>query len=115
MPDSRHRLLLHNSFVIQPGGILEMIFGVNITNSDGRLVSVRDIGEVHCLEDYGGRFIPTPQDFLAHTEFQEWMLAGKGAPPDSIANIEQPQLRPTSFRRIPLEPQDTMIDGVTRK
>lgn len=67
IPDSRHRLLLHNSFGIY---LCEQIFGdlivdakgqvhkmPYITNSDGIQVSVRDIGEQHVLDDLG--IIPT--------------------------------------------------------
>jgi hypothetical protein len=79
--DSRHRALTHNSWFIGPDGPLEKIFGINITNSDGRLVSVRDIGEQHILEDFGNRFIPSAQDYLQEIEFKEWMLQGKGSPP----------------------------------
>jgi hypothetical protein len=77
--DSRHRALTHNAWFLSV--ILEKVFGHNVTNSNGRLVSVRDIGEQHILEDYGGRFIPSAQDFLQEIEIKEWMVQGKGAPP----------------------------------
>ena len=78
-PDNRHRALTHNSWFI--GHVLEKIFGVVITNSDGKKVSVRDIGEQHVLEDYG-HFIPTAQDFLQEMEYKNWMSGGgKGFPP----------------------------------
>ncbi len=59
--DNRHRALTHNSWFLS--NILERIKFANsgpetsdhrfptIINSDGRSVSVRDIGEQHCLED----------------------------------------------------------------
>ena len=63
IPDSRHRLLLHNSFGIY---LCEQIFGdfivdnkdkiikmPYITNSDNIQVSVRDVGEQHVLDDVG--------------------------------------------------------------
>lgn len=53
----RHRAILHNSFGIY---LCEQVFGTTITNSDGRVVSVRDVGEEHVLEDLG--LIPTLQD-----------------------------------------------------
>lgn len=59
MPDVRHRALLHNSFGIF---LVEKIFGTCITNSSGRQVPVREIAELHIIEDLG--FIPTPQDWL---------------------------------------------------
>lgn len=82
--DSRHRSLTHNSWFLSV--ILEKVFGHNITNSEGRLVSVRDVGEQHILEDYGGRYIPSAQDFLQEMEMKEWMIKGQGAPP-SFANL----------------------------
>lgn len=84
--DSRHRALTHNAWFISE--ILERVFGVNITNSAGRKVSVRDIGEQHVLEDYGNRFIPSAQDFLEGIPMQEWMICGKGKAPNSIKTIE---------------------------
>lgn len=79
--DSRHRALTHNAWFLST--ILERIFGVTITNSDGRTVSVRDVGEQHVLEDYKKRFIPSAQDFLQEIEVKEWMVAGSGEPPSS--------------------------------
>lgn len=84
--DSRHRALTHNSWFLST--ILERVFGVTIKNSNGRTVSVRDIGEQHILEDFGGRFIPSAQDYIQEIEMQEWMLQGKGAPP-SFARINK--------------------------
>lgn len=78
---SRHRLLTHTSWFV--GFILEKIFGTTFVNSDGKVISTRDIGEQHILEDFGGRFIPTPQDYIEGMEFKTWMLAGKGEPPPS--------------------------------
>jgi hypothetical protein len=77
--DSRHRALTHTSWFLST--ILEKIFGHNVTNSNGRLVSVRDIGEQHVLEDFGGRYIPSAQDYLQEIEVKTWMVAGRGAPP----------------------------------
>lgn len=87
--DNRHRAFFHNSFALQPGGILEMIFGVTITNSNGRKVSVRDLGEQHVLEDFGNRFIPTVQDYLEDLPMKNWMNNGKGDPPPSHKVIEE--------------------------
>jgi hypothetical protein len=80
--DSRHRALTHNAWFLS--NILERIFGVVITNQDGRKISVRDIGEQHILEDFGGRFIPSAQDYLENLPMQEWMLQGKGQAPPSF-------------------------------
>lgn len=67
-PDVRHRALLHSSFGIY---LAEQVFGHNVTNSAGREVSVRDIGEQHVLEDLGT--IPTVQDYLSQMALQTWM------------------------------------------
>lgn len=80
--DSRHRALTHNAWFLSV--ILEKVFGVTITNSQGRKVSVRDIGEQHILEDFGGRFIPSAQDYLEDMPMQEWMIKGKGKAPSSF-------------------------------
>lgn len=85
--DSRHRALTHTSWFI--GFILEKVFGTVITNSAGKQVSVRDVGEMHVLEDYGGRFIPSVQDFFENMEFQPWMLKGSGAPPPSFKKLDR--------------------------
>lgn len=89
--DSRHRALTHNAWFISE--ILERIFGVTLTNSAGRVVSVRDVGEQHVMEDYANRFIPSAQDFLEEIPMKEWMIAGKGEPPASVKNIERNQKR----------------------
>lgn len=67
-PDMRHRALRHHS-----EGIfwLEQQFGTYITNSDGKMVPVRAIGEQHVLEDIG--FIPTIADYLKEMNQAGWM------------------------------------------
>ena len=60
LPDFRHRALRHHAEGIF---LCERIFGVAITNSDGRQVPVRYIGEQHVREDLGR--IPTAQDWLS--------------------------------------------------
>lgn len=80
IPDNRHRALTHNSWFVAV--VIEKVFGVSRTNSDGRLYSTRQIAEEHVLEDYQMKYIPTAQDFLGHMEFQDWMDNGrKGFPP----------------------------------
>lgn len=85
--DNRHRALTHNSWFIAADGPLERIFGVVITNSDGRSVSVRDVGEQHILEDFGMRFIPTPQDYLQEMEPMPWMNNDRNSAPPSSKKI----------------------------
>jgi hypothetical protein len=68
-PDMRHRALRHHS-----EGIFwcEQQFGTYITNSEGRMVPVRAIGEQHCMEDLG--WIPTIKDYLDNMEVKGWMF-----------------------------------------
>ena len=68
-PDMRHRALRHHS-----EGIFwcEQQFGTYITNSEGRMVPVRAIGEQHCMEDLG--WIPTIKDYLDNMETKGWMF-----------------------------------------
>lgn len=60
-PDARHRLLLHNSYGVF---LAERRFGVTITNSDGRAIPVRIIGESHCKEDFN-RAVPSLTECLS--------------------------------------------------
>jgi hypothetical protein len=66
--DVRHRAMLHSAWGIY---VVGQVFGELITNSDGKLVSVRDIAEEHVLQDLG--FIPTMQDWLKDMPIQGWM------------------------------------------
>lgn len=70
VPDMRHRAIFHSAFGCF---IVEKVFGVTITNSDGIEVSTRDIAEEHILEDLGR--IPTLQDWLNEMQFQDWMMS----------------------------------------
>lgn len=70
--DFRHRALRHHTEGIF---MLEQIFGSTMTNSDGRVVPVRYIGEQHVKEDLGR--IPTVADWLLKIEPERWML-GRG-------------------------------------
>jgi uncharacterized protein DUF6915 len=66
--DFRHRALRHHTEGIF---LAERIFGVAISNSEGRTVPVRYLGEQHVKEDLGR--IPTVQDWLAQIQPQRWM------------------------------------------
>jgi hypothetical protein len=68
VPDMRHRAILHSSLGCY---ITERVFGINITNSDGRGVSVRDIAEQHIIDDMGR--IPTVQDYLEGMPLYDWL------------------------------------------
>lgn len=86
-PDNRHRAMTHNSWFIST--IIEKVFGhyLTVTLPSGltKKVSTREVAEQHVLEDYAGRFIPTPQDFLALVPLQDWMNNGRGNPPSHEA------------------------------
>ena len=69
MPDVRHRAVLHSAFGIY---LLERVFGDYIVNSDGKKVSVRDVGEDHVMQDLG--FIPTVEHWLGNMPVEDWML-----------------------------------------
>lgn len=68
MTDFRHRALRHHSEGIF---MAEHIFGKTITNSNGRRVPVRYIGEQHVREDLGR--IPTLAEWLMCIKPQTWM------------------------------------------
>jgi hypothetical protein len=85
--DNRHRAITHNAWYIGPDGPLESVFGVTVTNSDGKQVSVRTIAEQHVMEDFGG-FIPTLQDFLCEIEYKPWMN-GQGDPPSRAKSMKR--------------------------
>jgi hypothetical protein len=64
----RHRALRHHA-----QGIFECerVFGKTLTNSDGRTLPVRYVGEQHVNEDIG--FIPSLQDWLSTMTAEPWM------------------------------------------
>ncbi|MBX3282373.1 MAG: hypothetical protein KF756_07850 [Acidobacteria bacterium] len=70
--DFRHRALRHHSQGIFEA---ERVFGTTITNSDGKAVPVRLIGEMHVKEDCGGR-IPTVADWMSQIVPKPWMNRG---------------------------------------
>ena len=92
LSDNRHRALTHNSWFIQPNGPLEMCFGTHFVNADGKVVVVRDVGELHILEDYGG-FIPTPQDFLETVPYVGWMNGAANGYPPSAKEIAKNRIK----------------------
>jgi hypothetical protein len=80
-PDNRHRLLTHNFFFIFE--VMIPLYGEYLQVSNGRKVSVKDICELHILEDYHMKFIPTPQDWIQNIPVESWMNNGLGEPPPS--------------------------------
>lgn len=73
MADFRHRALRHHSEGIFEA---ERVFGLTITNSAGRVVPVRYIGEQHVKEDLGR--IPTLADWLMTIRPEVWMFNRSG-------------------------------------
>lgn len=57
--------------------------GTQLRNSDNKKFSVRDIAELHCLEDFRMKFIPSIQDYLENMEMKSWMQNGLGTPPSA--------------------------------
>lgn len=110
VPSNLHRCLTHQSWFLST--ILERIkfknshesghgFFPTIINSDGKHISVRDIGEQHILEDFKGKFIPTAQDYLCEMEFKNWMQNG--------GNVGD---YPPSFRRIVKENKPEIVEQI---
>ena len=91
--DNRHRALTHNSWFI--GFILELCFGTTFTNSAGKMISVRDIGEQHVIEDM--TCIPSAADYLSELEYKTWM-EGRGTPPSFNKIAASQRIKRTEFR-----------------
>lgn len=68
LADFRHRAMRHHAEGIF---MCERFFGVTITNSDGKQVPVRYIGEQHVKEDLGR--IPSVCDWLSRIVPEKWM------------------------------------------
>lgn len=119
VPSNLHRCLTHHSWFLS--NIIERIKFHNschatldnrfptIINSDGKHISVRDIGEQHILEDFGGKFIPSAQDYLSQIEFQDWMQNGHGSPPSFAKIAEKHKKQVLKFK--PKSEEEVFIDG----
>ena len=88
--DFRHRALRHHAEGVF---MAETVFGVTLTNSAGRVVPVRMIGEQHIVEDLGR--IPSFADWVRAIRPEPWM-GRKGAnaisedavpPPADLAEV----------------------------
>lgn len=114
--DNRHRTIFHSSFGIllieklfgidfsklnflkdkyqwtdeEVKDVLDFkkTFGTSLTNSDGRMIPVRSIGEQHVLEDFGMKYIPSAQDYLENMEMLPWMNNGLGESPNSVKKLK---------------------------
>jgi len=79
--DARHRALRHHA-----QGIFwcEEVFGRTITNSKGRAIPVRLIGEQHVTEDF--RCIPTLTQWLEYLPLEDWMFKNVAVLPKILEN-----------------------------
>jgi hypothetical protein len=98
VPDMRHRAILHSSFGIY---LTEQMFGTNITNSAGRLISVRDVAEQHVLDDLGK--IPTVQDYLQGMPMYDWL----GGPKRKKRNLSWDDFETASGEKYEAENKET--------
>ena len=85
--DFRHRALRHHSQGIFEA---ERHFGVAITNSCGKKVPVRYVGEQHVKEDCGGR-VPSVADWFRNIRPEAWMSRGYKIPEGSFQNLPEEQ------------------------
>jgi hypothetical protein len=83
--DFRHRALRHHTEGIF---MAEKIFGTTITNSDGRVVPVRYVGEQHVKEDLGR--IPQLAEWLLRIRPEPWMLGRGKNLEEELANGNMP-------------------------
>lgn len=88
--DNRHRALTHNSWFIF---VVEKIFGHEVALTGGGTAKTRYVCEQHILEDFGGKYIPTPGDYLEGMEFQDWMNNGIKGTPTSCRRLKNPTKR----------------------
>ena len=90
LADFRHRALRHHAEGIF---LCERLFGTTLTNSAGREIPVRWIGEQHIKEDLG--WIPTAADWLREIRPAPWM--GKRG------QLEAPEPEPTAADGLQLQ------------
>lgn len=97
MADFRHRALRHHA-----QGIFqcEEKFGQHITNSDGKVIPVRFIGEQHVKEDLGR--IPSVQDWYTCIKPEAWMMKS-GAKTSEEKWLEKYKVDEISVELKPLE------------
>lgn len=95
-----HRALRHHASGVWEA---ERVFGVAISNSSGRQVPVRFIGEQHVREDC--RCIPTVADWLKNLPIEPWMVNGVILP-DVELDITDADI--TAWRQAVAERQTTL-------
>jgi hypothetical protein len=89
-PDNRHRCITHNIWFCV--NIIPRIFGQEAINSDGKYYIPKDVAELHILEDYRMKFIPSIQDYLENMEMKPWMQNGLGEIPNSRNKLKMVEL-----------------------
>lgn len=95
-----HRVFTHNSWFVRV--VLPRVFGETILNSDGKTVSIYDIGEQHVLEDFRMRYIPSGQDYLDEIEkFPEWVHGKTEFPKSMTARLPKLEAgKPSSYPEV---------------
>jgi hypothetical protein len=83
LADFRHRALRHHAQGIFEA---ERVFGATITNSAGKSIPTRILGEQHVREDCGR--IPTLADWLGKIPGEKWMFAHV-KPDPTITTVEE--------------------------
>jgi len=83
LADFRHRALRHHAEGIF---MCEKIFGRTITNSNGKVIPTRFIGEQHVKEDLG--WIPSVQDWFQCIKPAPWMARVGMKHPQIVDSIE---------------------------
>jgi hypothetical protein len=86
-PSNSHRTLTHNSWFAKV--IIPKCFGDYIVNSAGKRISSEQLALDHIQEDFGGRFVPSVQDYLEHITPQTWFDNGKLGCPSSFKQYEK--------------------------
>lgn len=102
--DARHRALRHHA-----QGIFwcEETFGRTITNSAGRQIPVRLIGEQHVIEDF--RRIPTLDEWFKLLPLQEWMYLNVTVLPKTFRDgTPLPQISGPTFTNLEKEKDSLM-------
>ncbi len=92
LADFRHRALRHHTEGIF---LCEEIFGVTITNSEGKRIPVRYIGEQHVKEDLGR--IPTAQDWLTQIKPERWMYGQRLTNGSKLNSMEESESEAVPF------------------
>lgn len=86
LADMRHRALRHHAEGIF---MAEQVFGTTLTNSAGRPVPVRLIGEQHVRDDLG--HIPSFADWARAIQPARWMVRGPSRVVSALSQDNEPQ------------------------